>query len=88
MMERTVSTHQALTAGHLKVLKGGNVEELWVTTASGRPRGGQPAPLAGLPAAVRTLEAAHRKLTATALGAPLPFEQFCGGKDEQEQEQA
>ncbi|QKV98230.1 hypothetical protein HUT19_41660 (plasmid) [Streptomyces sp. NA02950] len=77
-LARWKATHQALTAGHLKVLKGGNVEELWVTTAPGRPRGGKPAPPAGLPAAVRTLEAAHRKLTATALGSPLLFEQFCG----------
>ncbi|MDX3165789.1 hypothetical protein PV516_18565 [Streptomyces scabiei] len=80
---RWKATHKALTAGHLKVLKGGNVEELWVTTAPGRPRGGQPAHPAGLPAAVRTLEAAHRKLTATALGAPLLFEQFCGVEDQE-----
>lgn len=77
-LTRWKNTHTALTAGHLKVLKGGNVEELWVTTSPGRPRGGQPAPPAGLPAAVRTLESAHRKLTATALGTPLLFEQFCG----------
>ncbi|MFG3157214.1 hypothetical protein ACGF7W_34850 [Streptomyces sp. NPDC048219] len=76
-LARWKATHKALTAGHLKVLKGGRVEEVWVTTAPGRPRGGQPAPPAGLPAAVRTLEAAHRKLTATALGTPLLFEQFC-----------
>ncbi|MFE7815687.1 hypothetical protein ACFU5P_27870 [Streptomyces sp. NPDC057433] len=75
---RWKSTHQALTAGHLKALRGGRVEELWVTTAPGRPRGGRPALPAGLPAAVRTLEAAHRKLTATALGTPLLLEQFCG----------
>ncbi|MCQ4200361.1 hypothetical protein M4J06_003914 [Streptomyces coelicoflavus] len=74
---RWKETHRALTAGHLKALKGGRVEEVWVTTAPGRPRGGQPARPAGLPAAVRTLEAAHRKLTATALGTPLLFEQFC-----------
>lgn len=84
-LARWQTTHEALTAGHLKVLKGGNVEELWVTTAPGRPRGGQPAPPAGLPAAIRTLEAAHRKLTATALGAPLLLEQFCAVEDEEEQ---
>ncbi|MER6253557.1 hypothetical protein ABT224_19600 [Streptomyces sp. NPDC001584] len=76
-LSRWRATHQALTAGHLKVLQGGNVEELWVTTAPGRPRGGRAAPPAGLPAAVRTLEAAHRKLTSLALGAPLLVEQFC-----------
>ncbi|MFF8280024.1 hypothetical protein ACF05T_28670 [Streptomyces lateritius] len=76
-LARWRTTHQALTAGHLKVLQGGDVEELWVTTAPGRPRGGRAAPPAGLPAAVRTLEAAHRKLTSLALGAPLLIEQFC-----------
>lgn len=70
-------THQALTAGHLKDLKGGDVHQLWVTTAPGRPRGGAPAPPAGLPATIRTLESAHRKLTATVLGTPLLLEQFC-----------
>jgi hypothetical protein len=77
-LARWKATHQALTAGHLKALKGGRVEEVWITTAPGRPRDGRPAPPAGLPAAVRTLESAHRKLTATALGAPLLLEQFCG----------
>ncbi|MEU9998149.1 hypothetical protein [Streptomyces sp. NPDC050848] len=76
-LERWSRTHQALTAGHLKALQGGDVQQLWVTTAPGRPRGGVAAPPAGLPAAVRTLEAAHRKLTATALGSPLLLEQFC-----------
>jgi len=85
---RWTTTHQALTAGDLKVLKGGRVEELWVTTAPGRPRGGQPALPAGLPAAIRTLEAAHRKLTATALGAPLLLEQFCAAEDDEEEVQA
>ncbi|GAA1111164.1 hypothetical protein [Streptomyces javensis] len=80
VLARWRATHQALTAGDLKVLQGGNVAELWVTTAPSRPRNGQPAPPAGLPAALRTLEAAHRKLTATALGAPLLLEQFCGGE--------
>ncbi|GGQ34563.1 hypothetical protein GCM10010266_67280 [Streptomyces griseomycini] len=87
-LARWRTTHQALTAGHLKVLKGGRVEELWVTTAPGRPRGGRPAPPAGLPAAVRTLEAAHRKLTATALGTPLLLEQFCGARTEEEADPA
>ncbi|MFD6534927.1 hypothetical protein [Streptomyces goshikiensis] len=77
VLTRWRTTQQALTAGHLKVLQGGDVEELWVTTAPGRPRGGRAAPPAGLPAAVRTLEAAHRKLTSLALGAPLLVEQFC-----------
>ncbi|CAL9672286.1 hypothetical protein SUDANB176_07490 (plasmid) [Streptomyces sp. enrichment culture] len=81
-LARWKETHKALTAGHLKVLKGGRVEELWVTTAPGRPRDGQPAPPAGLPAAVRTLEAAHRKLTALELGTPLLLEQFCGTEEE------
>ncbi|MFD5878477.1 hypothetical protein [Streptomyces yangpuensis] len=76
-LARWRATHQALTAGHLKVLQGGDVDELWVTTAPGRPRGGRAAPPAGLPAAVRTLEAAHRKLTSLALGTPLLLEQFC-----------
>ncbi|MEU3399469.1 hypothetical protein [Streptomyces filamentosus] len=80
-LTRWRTTHQALTAGHLKVLRGGDVEELWVTTAPGRPRGSQAAPPAGLPAAVRTLEASHRKLTALALGAPLLLEQFCVDED-------
>ncbi|MGW4615888.1 hypothetical protein ACWEJS_26980, partial [Rhodococcus triatomae] len=79
---RWKETHKALTAGHLKALKGGRVEELWVTTAPGRPRGGQPAPPAGLPAAVRTLESAHRKLTAMSLGTPLLLEQFCGARND------
>ncbi|MER5302154.1 hypothetical protein ABT039_22225 [Streptomyces lasiicapitis] len=83
-LARWRTTHQALTAGHLKVLQGGDVAELWVTTAPGRPRGGQTAPPAGLPAAVRTLEAAHRKLTSTALGAPLLVEQFCGTQDSEQ----
>ncbi|MFZ3475384.1 hypothetical protein ACODT3_42235 [Streptomyces sp. 4.24] len=77
LLTRWRSTQQALTAGHLKVLQGGAVEELWVTTAPGRPRGGRAAPPAGLPAAVRTLEASHRKLTSLALGTPLLVEQFC-----------
>jgi hypothetical protein len=51
-LARWKATHQAQTAGRLKVLKGGNVEELWDTTAPGRPRGGQPAPPLGLPAAI------------------------------------
>ncbi|MEU5811234.1 hypothetical protein [Streptomyces sp. NPDC047718] len=76
-LTRWQTTHHALTAGHLKTLKGGNVQELWITTTPGRPRPGQPAPPAGLPAAIRTLEAAHRKLTSTTLGTPLLMEQFC-----------
>ncbi|MFF4409779.1 hypothetical protein [Streptomyces sp. NPDC001404] len=80
-LARWHATHQAMTSGHLKALQGGDVEQLWVTTAPGRPRGGQPAPPPGLPAAVRTLAAAHRKLTATALGAPLLLEQFCSAED-------
>ncbi|MFD9607329.1 hypothetical protein [Streptomyces sp. NPDC059970] len=86
-LTRWKATHQALTAGHLKVLRGGNVEELWVTTAPGRPRGGQTAPPAGLPAAVRTLAVSHRKLTSTALGAPLLLEQFCPVEDDEDQAQ-
>ncbi|MEV8534681.1 hypothetical protein [Streptomyces sp. NPDC051211] len=74
---RWTITHHALTAGHLKVLQGGDVDELWVTTSPGRPRARQSTPPAGLPAAVRTLESAHRKLTALALGTPLLLEQFC-----------
>ncbi|MEU2453881.1 hypothetical protein ABZ605_27860 [Streptomyces sp. NPDC012765] len=77
VLTRWLTTQRALTAGHLKVLQGGDVEELWVTTSPGRPRGGRPAPPAGLPAVVRTLEAAHRKLTSLALGTPLLLEQFC-----------
>ncbi|MFB7649444.1 hypothetical protein ACFC0S_15695 [Streptomyces sp. NPDC056084] len=84
-LTRWTATHQALTAGHLKVLRGGDVEELWVTTAPGRPRGGQVAPPAGLPAAIRTLEASHRKLTALALGSPLLLEQFCAVEDDEAQ---
>ncbi|MEU4038693.1 hypothetical protein [Streptomyces collinus] len=87
-LARWKATHQALTAGELKVLKGGNVDELWVTTAPGRPRGGKPAPPAGLPAAIRTLEAAHRKLTGLALGAPLLLEQFCTVEDDEEHQAA
>lgn len=83
-MERWSKTHRALTAGHLKALQGGDVQELWVTTAPGRPRAGAAAPPAGLPAAVRTLEAAHRKLTAIALGSPLLLEQFCAAEHPQE----
>jgi hypothetical protein len=84
-LDRWLATHHALTAGHLKVLRGGRVEELWITTAPGRPRGGRPAPPAGLPAAVRTLESAHRKLTATTLGTPLLLEQFCGVEAEDDE---
>lgn len=82
-LTRWIATHQALTAGELKVLRGGDVEELWVTTAPGRPRPGQVAPPAGLPAAIRTLEASHRKLTALALGSPLLLEQFCAVEAEE-----
>lgn len=84
-LDRWLATHHALTAGHLKVLQGGRVEELWITTAPGRPRGGRPAAPAGLPAVIRTLESAHRKLTATALGVPLLLEQFCGADEEPEE---
>ncbi|MFF9899125.1 hypothetical protein [Streptomyces longispororuber] len=77
-LSRWKTTHQALTAGHLKVLKGGRVEELWVTTVPGRAKPGQAVPPAGFPAAVRPLKSAHRKFTVTALGIPLLFEQFCG----------
>lgn len=87
-LTRWKTTHHALTAGHLTALQGGRVEELWVTTAPGRPRNGQPAPPAGLPAAIRTLEAAHRKLTATALGTPLLLEQFCAVEPADEPESA
>lgn len=76
-LTRWHTTHHALTAGHLKTLHGGNVNQLWVTTTPGRPRTGTTAPPAGLPAAVRTLESAHRKLTSTTLGTPLLLEQFC-----------
>ncbi|WP_331720541.1 hypothetical protein OG851_43000 (plasmid) [Streptomyces sp. NBC_00161] len=76
-LTRWTDTHHALTAGHLKTLHGGNVHQLWVTTAPGRPRHGRDAPPAGLPAARRTLEAAHRRLTTLALGTPLLLEQFC-----------
>ncbi|MEW2417467.1 hypothetical protein AB0953_27595 [Streptomyces sp. NPDC046866] len=76
-LTRWTATHHALTAGHLKTLHGGNVHQLWVTTAPGRPRHGHDAPPAGLPAARRTLEAAHRRLTTLALGTPLLLEQFC-----------
>ncbi|MGY3847343.1 hypothetical protein ACWV2X_19160 [Streptomyces hydrogenans] len=83
-LERWSRTHQALTAGHLKDLKGGDVHQLWVTTAPGRPRGGAPAPSACLPATIRTLESAHRKLTATVLGTPLLVEQFCSAEQPQD----
>ncbi|UQI49755.1 hypothetical protein M1P56_35170 (plasmid) [Streptomyces sp. HU2014] len=77
-LQRWLTTHHALTAGHLKVLQGGDVAHLWVTTTPGRPRTGTTTPPAGLPAARRTLEAAHRTLTTKALGTPLLLEQFCG----------
>ncbi|GGY71378.1 hypothetical protein GCM10010363_60850 [Streptomyces omiyaensis] len=83
-LERWARTHQALTSGHLKELKGGDVHQLWVTTAPGRPRGDAPAPPAGLPATIRTLESAHRKLTATVLGSPLLLEQFCPAEPPQD----
>ncbi|MFD7258450.1 hypothetical protein [Streptomyces sp. NPDC059874] len=76
-LARWHDTHHALTAGHRKTLHGGDVHQLWVTTAPGRPRNGRPAPPAGLPAARRTLEAAHRRLVTLALGTPLLLEQFC-----------
>lgn len=82
-LERWSKTHQALTAGHLKTLQGGDVQQLWVTTTPGRPRGGATAPPAGLPAAVRTLESAHRKLTATALGSPLLLDSFAAPRTHQ-----
>ncbi|MFE4634883.1 hypothetical protein ACFRJ1_16120 [Streptomyces sp. NPDC056773] len=75
-------THHALTAGHRKTLQGGDVHQLWVTTTPGRPRTGSPAPPAGLPAARRTLEAAHRRLVTLALGTPLLLEQFCPAEPE------
>ncbi|MCZ0983942.1 hypothetical protein O1L60_45085 [Streptomyces diastatochromogenes] len=81
-LTRWKATHEALTAGHLKVLRGGDVEELWVTTAPAAPRRPGRAP-AGLPAAIRTLEASHRKLTALALGSPLLLEQFCAVEDDE-----
>ncbi|MFI9723787.1 hypothetical protein ACIHFE_29705 [Streptomyces sp. NPDC052396] len=83
-LARWHTTHQAITAGHLKTLQGGNVEELWVTTAPGRPRNGRSAPPPGLPAAIRTLAAAHRKLTASVLGTPLLLEQFCNTDHQEE----
>ncbi|MFC9295779.1 hypothetical protein ACFTWH_10775 [Streptomyces sp. NPDC057011] len=76
-LARWHDTHHALTAGHRKTLHGGDVHQLWVTTAPGRPRDGRPTPPAGLPAARRTLEAAHRRLVTLALGTPLLLEQFC-----------
>ncbi|MFG2668388.1 hypothetical protein ACGFY6_29650 [Streptomyces sp. NPDC048387] len=76
-LARWHDTHHALTAGHRKTLQGGDVHQLWVTTTPGRPRTGHPAPPAGLPAARRTLEAAHRRLVTLALGTPLLLEQFC-----------
>ncbi|WP_331721063.1 hypothetical protein [Streptomyces sp. NBC_00454] len=82
-LTRWTDTHHALTAGHLKTLQGGNVHQLWVTTAPGRPRHGHDAPPAGLPAARRTLEAAHRRLTTLALGTPLLLEQFCPAEDDE-----
>ncbi|MFJ4781259.1 hypothetical protein [Streptomyces sp. NPDC088762] len=76
-LTRWHTTHHSLTAGHRKTLQGGDVHQLWVTTTPGRPRGSRPAPPAGLPAARRTLEAAHRRLVTLALGTPLLLEQFC-----------
>ncbi|MFE9066529.1 hypothetical protein [Streptomyces violaceusniger] len=73
ILTRWLGTHAAITAQ----LQGGQVQELWVTTAPGRPRAGQPAPRPGMPAARRTLEAAHRTLMVEALGSPLLLEQFC-----------
>ncbi|WP_435058354.1 hypothetical protein [Streptomyces sp. bgisy060] len=73
ILTRWLETHAAITAQ----LQGGQVQELWVTTAPGRPRAGQPAPRPGMPAARRTLEAAHRTLMMEALGSPLLLEQFC-----------
>ncbi|MEU6757760.1 hypothetical protein [Streptomyces sp. NPDC046685] len=80
-LTRWHDTHHALTAGHRKALQGGNVHQLWVTTAPGRPREGRRAVPAGLPAARRTLEAAHRRLVTLALGTPLLLEQFCPADD-------
>ncbi|WP_329449337.1 hypothetical protein OG906_42955 (plasmid) [Streptomyces sp. NBC_01426] len=77
-----MTTHKALTAGHLKLLQGGDVAQSCGSRAPGRPCGGQSAPPAGLPAVVRTLEAAHRKLTSLALGAPMLIEQFCPSREE------
>ncbi|MBT2483006.1 hypothetical protein [Streptomyces sp. ISL-94] len=76
-LTRWHDTHHALTAGHRKTLQGGDVHQLWVTTTPGRPRSGRRALPAGLPAARRTLEAAHRRLVTLALGTPLLLEQFC-----------
>ncbi|MFF4337580.1 hypothetical protein [[Kitasatospora] papulosa] len=81
ILNRWLKTHADLTAqekdGALHGLQGGQVQELWVTTAPGRPRAGQPARRPGLPAARRTLESAHRTLMMEALGSPLLLEQFC-----------
>ncbi|WP_406490682.1 hypothetical protein OHB06_01215 [Streptomyces sp. NBC_01604] len=73
ILTRGLGTHAAITTR----IEGGQVQELWVTTAPGRPRGGRPVPPPGMPAARRTLEAAHRVLMMEALGTPLLLEQFC-----------
>ncbi|MFD9534701.1 hypothetical protein [Streptomyces sp. NPDC060010] len=53
-----MTTHKALTAGHLKLLRGGDVAQSCGSRAPGRPCGGQSAPPAGLPAVVRNHQAA------------------------------
>ncbi|MBW8092459.1 hypothetical protein [Streptomyces hygroscopicus] len=75
VLTRWLLRHRELTARHDGR---GRSDRLWVTTGPGRSGAGRRVAPAGFPARVRTLEAAHRKLTTQALGVPLRIEQFCG----------
>ncbi len=75
------AANAALIAAQAEIPDRDQIRTALSTGRPGRPRRGLPATPAGLPAAIRTLESAHRKLTATTLGTPLLLEQFCGVED-------
>lgn len=68
ILSRWLSARTVIIAG----LEGSDPGYLWIPTKPGRPRDGSLPPKPGLmPAAVRTLHHAHRKLVSQLLGAPL-----------------
>lgn len=75
---RWLATRRTLTAGPPAAP---HEEGLWITTSPGRIRTGDTVPRTAVRAKLRTLEAAHRKLTIEALGIPVRLEQFCGTDD-------
>lgn len=68
ILSRWLSARAVIIAG----LEGSDPGYLWIPTKPGRPRDGSLPPKPGLmPAAVRTLHHAHRRLVSQLLGAPL-----------------